>query len=58
MTNPPCKNCQDRSVSCHSSCSLYLTWKSEHEKQKENERKQKELERVGIWSNYLRRRRK
>lgn len=29
--NPPCKNCKDRSKSCHAHCSAYADWKEENE---------------------------
>lgn len=27
----PCKSCNERSVSCHSVCERYKTWKQEHD---------------------------
>jgi hypothetical protein len=35
MMNTPCNpDCEKRSVACHSTCSKYLKWKSQHEKDK------------------------
>lgn len=29
---PPCKDCVDRSVGCHSTCKKYKQFKEDHEK--------------------------
>lgn len=31
MLNPPCKNCPDRRVGCHSVCEGYLKFKTERD---------------------------
>ena len=28
---PPCKDCADRTVGCHSKCSGFLNWKQRHD---------------------------
>lgn len=38
-TNNPCYQCQDRHVGCHSSCERYTSWKTEHEQQNAEKRK-------------------
>ena len=35
----PCKDCQDRYVSCHSSCDQYKQWKADLSSEKEKIRK-------------------
>lgn len=32
MNTPPCKDCSDRKVGCHSSCENYVGWTKEHDK--------------------------
>lgn len=34
MTNAPCKGCEDRNETCHSTCSRYLNFKKENEAEK------------------------
>lgn len=29
---PPCKNCKDRHIACHTTCERYKSWKVEHDK--------------------------
>lgn len=43
--NCPCKECTDREIGCHSKCSKYADWKTEHEKIK-NIINKKTLDRV------------
>jgi hypothetical protein len=31
---PPCKDCQKRTMACHTSCKDYKDWKAEHDKRK------------------------
>lgn len=31
MKVPPCKDCEERYVGCHSKCVAYLEWKKEHD---------------------------
>ena len=35
----PCKNCEDRNASCHSTCKDYIDWKKQHDEMVEKERK-------------------
>ena len=35
MVNPPCKNCQERKMLCHSSCEKYLEYKKKNDALKE-----------------------
>ena len=32
---PPCKDCEHRSVGCHTDCDLYIHYKKEFESEKE-----------------------
>lgn len=32
MLNPPCKNCPDRRVGCHSVCERYLEFKTKRDR--------------------------
>lgn len=31
---PPCKDCPDRCIGCHSNCGKYIEWKAKEEKRK------------------------
>lgn len=31
----PCRDCKDRTPACHSSCELYISWKNDHERARE-----------------------
>ena len=44
----PCKDCPDdvRHVGCHATCNGYVAWKSEHEKEKEQIRKDKQQDTI------------
>ena len=33
MTKTPCKNCHDRTVTCHTMCRRYQEWKKTHEEE-------------------------
>jgi hypothetical protein len=35
MVKPPCKNCTERSISCHSTCEKYLSYREQLDKQKD-----------------------
>ena len=37
LPKPPCKNCEQRQVGCHSSCEKYIKWKSEYVSQRKAE---------------------
>ena len=39
MKKGPCKDCMNRTITCHVICQRYEEWKKENEKQKEWERK-------------------
>jgi hypothetical protein len=41
---PPCLNCLNRHEACHSKCELYINYKKENDKLKEEINKQHELE--------------
>ncbi len=32
MLQPPCKNCIDRKVGCHSTCEKYIAYDNEHKR--------------------------
>ena len=32
---PPCKECENRFMACHTVCEKYKKWKAEHEKHRE-----------------------
>jgi len=34
----PCYECQDRHISCHDTCEIYLTWQKEHIERKRQEK--------------------
>lgn len=31
----PCKDCNNRSIYCHSECDIYVMWNEEHKKERE-----------------------
>lgn len=35
MTKPPCKDCKQREIGCHSNCDLYKQYKQKFESEKE-----------------------
>ena len=40
----PCLNCPDRTMNCHSTCSLYINFKKENDKIREEKHKIKQME--------------
>lgn len=38
VARPPCKGCEDRSMSCHSTCEKYLDFKKLNDEIRKNER--------------------
>ena len=40
---PPCYNCQEREVGCHSRCDKYKEWTAQLEKSKESKRQEQRL---------------
>ena len=31
MKVPPCKDCKDRALGCHTTCTKYIDWKASHD---------------------------
>ena len=60
VTQPPCKGCQDRTVTpnCHSTCSRYLEYRAYQDKKNEALRKEREEEQRIAESTYCRTRRR
>lgn len=46
FTQPPCKDCPDRSVGCHSSCPKWKDWQAEEHQNNEKVSKAIRVERV------------
>lgn len=44
MIKPPCKNCEDREVGCHSKCEAYMEWAKEHEELREKNRTERVID--------------
>ena len=40
---PPCKDCTDREIGCHSNCEKYIEWKNEHNRKREVLRKDEDI---------------
>lgn len=40
MINPPCLDCPERKLGCHSSCKKYKAYRKKKDKEKENRRKE------------------
>lgn len=47
MVKPPCKDCKDRKVGCHSVCEKYINFQKEHEKEMKEIRKEKDS--ISLW---------
>ena len=39
----PCKDCEFRSMNCHSQCDIYKSWRSDRNRKLEEEREQKKV---------------
>ena len=44
IMKPPCKDCPDRQVGCHSTCEKYLLYKSELDKIKDSIQRERDFE--------------
>lgn len=44
MKDAPCKNCQERFLSCHAVCQRYKDWKEDNDKTRKKQQKAKAAE--------------
>lgn len=54
----PCKNCEERTINCHSSCKEYGDWVKEKERIKQEIKQQKSVGDNSGWNYYKSRKRK
>lgn len=44
MAKSPCKDCEDRTINCHSTCREYKAWKFEKDRLNDINRKRKQID--------------
>ena len=44
MNSPPCKDCLNREIGCHSQCKKYIKFKNDLKKDKAKEKAEKKME--------------
>ena len=44
MNSPPCKDCPNREIGCHSKCKKYIQFKNDLKKDKVKEKAEKKME--------------
>lgn len=50
MNLPPCKDCPNREIGCHSKCEKYIQFKNDLKKDKAKEKAEKKIE-YDFWYN-------
>lgn len=46
MINPPCHNCADRALNCHSTCGSYAAWREANAEERRRQSKDRSIHKM------------